>query len=146
MEYLGFDVGYGWWKPAPSQMQPLQDIQTRDDPKKGLHDVRSLIGACYVYRRRIHNFTYSSTPLTDLRKKTNPLRWSDKGEACFQELKKKFSSTNCLGVFRPKGDRRLVTDACDVGQGVPYTGGRSLNELSCLTANFKLQVRTTMEP
>ena len=22
MEYLGFDVGYGWWKPAVSKMQP----------------------------------------------------------------------------------------------------------------------------
>ena len=22
MEYLGFDVGYGWWKPAASKMQP----------------------------------------------------------------------------------------------------------------------------
>ena len=37
MEYLGFDLGYGWWKPAASKMQPLQDMQTRDDPKKVLH-------------------------------------------------------------------------------------------------------------
>ena len=36
MEYLGFHVGYGWWKPAASKMQPLQDMQIRDDPKKGL--------------------------------------------------------------------------------------------------------------
>ena len=27
MVYLGFDVGYGWWKPAVSKMQPLQDMQ-----------------------------------------------------------------------------------------------------------------------
>ena len=27
MEYLGFDVGYGSWKPAASKMQPLQDMQ-----------------------------------------------------------------------------------------------------------------------
>ena len=37
MEYLGFDLGYGWWKPAASEMQPLQDMQTRDDPEKVLH-------------------------------------------------------------------------------------------------------------
>ena len=42
MEHLGFDVGYGCWKPAASKMQPLQDMQIRDDPKKGLHDGRSL--------------------------------------------------------------------------------------------------------
>ena len=70
MEYLGFDVGYGWWKPAASKMQPLQDMQIRDDPKKGLHDVRSFVGACNFYRCHIHNFTYSSAPLTDLIKKT----------------------------------------------------------------------------
>ena len=73
MEYLGFDVGYGWWKPAASKMQPLQDMQIRDDPKKGLHDVRSFVGACNFYRRHIHNFTYSSAPLTDLIKKTYSL-------------------------------------------------------------------------
>ena len=26
MEYVGFDVRYGWWKPAASKMQPLQDM------------------------------------------------------------------------------------------------------------------------
>ena len=45
MEYLGFDVGYGCWKPAASKMQPLQDMQICDDPKKGLHDKRSFVGA-----------------------------------------------------------------------------------------------------
>ena len=56
MRYLGFDGGYGWWKPAASKMQPLQDMQIRDDPKKGLHDVRSFIGVCNFYRRHIQNF------------------------------------------------------------------------------------------
>ena len=60
IEYLGFDVGYGWWKPAASKMQSLQDIQIRNDPKRGLHGVRSFVGACNFYRRQIHNFTYSS--------------------------------------------------------------------------------------
>ena len=62
MEYLGVDIGYGWWKPVASKMQPLQDIQTRDNPNKGVHDVRSFVGACNFYRCHIHNFTYSSRP------------------------------------------------------------------------------------
>ena len=53
MEYLGFDVSYSWWKPAASKMQPLQDMQIRDDPKKGLHDVRSFVGACNFHRYTI---------------------------------------------------------------------------------------------
>ena len=127
MEYLGLDVGYGWWKPAASKMQPLQDMQIRDDPKKSLYDVRSFIGACNFYRRHVHNFMCSSAPLTDLIKKTNPWRWTDKEKACFQELKKKISSTNCLGVHRPKGDKILVTDACDVGGAwylIPVAGAQ----------------------
>ena len=140
MEYLGFDVGYGWWKPVASNMQPLQDMQISDDSKKELHDVRSFICVCNFYRRHIHNFMYSSAPLTHLIKKINPWRWTDKEEACFQELKKKISSTNCLGVPRPKGKKILVTDACDVGGLVRYTSGSSLTLLSCLTARFKVQV------
>ena len=126
MEYLGSDVGSGWWKPAASKMQPLQDMQIRDDPKKGLHDVRSFVGACNFYRRHIHNFTYSAAPLTDLIKKTTPWRWTAREEECFQELKKKIASSNCLGVPRPKGEIVLITDASDVGGGVRSTNGRSL--------------------
>ena len=121
MEYRCFDVGYGWWKPTAAKMQPLQDMKIHNDPKKGLHDVRSFIGTPNFYRRHIHSFTNSSVPLTDLIKKNNPWPWTDKEEACFQELRKKFCSTNCLGVPRPKGEPKLVTDACDVGQGgTPY--------------------------
>ena len=101
MEYLGFDVGYGSWKPAASNMQPLQYMQIRDDSKKGLHDVRSFIGARNSYRHHIHNFTYSSAPLTDLIETTNPFRWTDREEACFEDLEKKISSTNGPGGTPP---------------------------------------------
>ena len=101
MEYLGVDVGYGGWKPAKSKMQPLQNMQIRDDAKKGLHDVRNFVGACNLYRCHIQNFTYSSASLTDIIKKTYLWRWTYKKGACFQELKKKDSSTNCLGGTPP---------------------------------------------
>ena len=115
MEYLGFDVGYGWWKLAASKMQPPQDMRIRDDPKKGLHDVRSFVGACNFYRRHIHNCTYSSAPLTDLIKKATPWRWAAREDECIQELKKKIASSNCLGVPRRKGKIVMITDASDVG-------------------------------
>ena len=130
MEYSGFDVGYGWWKPAASKMQPLQDMQIRDDPKKGLHDVRSFVGDCNFYRRHINNFAYSSAPLTDLIKKPTPWRWTAREEECFQELKKKIASSNCLGVRRPEGEIVLITDASDVGGVVRSTNGRSLMPLN----------------
>ena len=78
MEYIGFDVGYVWWKPAASKMQPLQDMQIHHDRNSGIHHVPSFIGACNFWTRHIHNFTYSSAPLADLIKKTNPPGWTDK--------------------------------------------------------------------
>ena len=102
-EYLVFNVGYGCWKPAASKMQPLQDMQIRNDPEKGLHDVRSFVGACNVFGRPIHNFTYSFARLTDLINGTTPRSRTAREEECFQELKKKIASSNCLGVPRPKG-------------------------------------------
>ena len=141
MEYLVFIAGYGWCKPAASNMQFLQDMQIHHDPKKGLQNVKRFIGACIFYWLHVHNFTYSSAPLTDLVKKTNPWRWTHKEEDYFQELKKKFSSTTCLGIPRPMGEIILMTDACDVEGGVvSYSSSRSLTPLSWLTANFTLQV------
>ena len=130
MEYLVFDVGYGWWKPAASKMQPLQDMRIRDDLKKSLRDVRSFVGACNFYRRHMHTFTWSPAPLTDLIKKTTPGRWTAREEECFPELKKKIASSNCLGVPRPKGEIVLITDASDVGVVERSTNGRSLTQLN----------------
>ena len=54
-------------------------------------------------------------------KKTTPWRWTAREECCFQELKKKISSSNCLGVPRPKGEIVLINDASDVrGVGTIY--------------------------
>ena len=70
MQYLGFDIGYGGWTQAASKAKPLMDAKVRhEDPKKGLHDVRSFIRACNIYRCHIQNFTYTSAILTDLIKK-----------------------------------------------------------------------------
>ena len=77
MQYLQFDIGYGWWTPAASKAKPLMDAKVRhEDPKKALHDVCSFIGACNFYRCHIKNFSCTSAILTDLIKKTTTLgRW-----------------------------------------------------------------------
>ena len=137
MEYLGFDVGYGRWKRAASKMQPPQDMQIRNDPKKGLHHVRSFVGACNFFRRHIHNFTYSSAPLTDLIKKTTPWRWTTREEECFQELKKKIASSNCPGVPRPKGEIVLITDASDVGGAGTIYQWQELNPAELTRCHYR---------
>ena len=118
MQYLGLDVGYGWWTPAASKAKPLMDAKVRhEDPKKGLHDVRSFIGACNFYRRHIKNFTYTSAILTNLIKKSTTWGWGPQEQQAFHELKDKVANAKCLGVPRAQGEIILVTDASNVGGG-----------------------------
>ena len=118
MQYPGFDIGYGWWTPAVSKAEPLIDAKVRhDNPKKGFHDVRSFIGACNFYRRRIKNFTYTSAIVTDLSKKSTTWRWGPQEQQAFDELKDKGANAKCLGVPRAQGEIILATDASNVGGG-----------------------------
>ena len=104
MQYLGFDIGYGWWTPAASKAKPLMDAKVRhEDPKEGLHDVRSFIGACNFYRRHIKNFTYTSAILTDRIKKSTPWHWGPQEQQAINELKDKVGNAKCLGVPRAQG-------------------------------------------
>ena len=118
MQYLGFDVGPGWWIPAASKAIPLMDAQVRhEDPKKGLHDVRSFIGACYFYHRHMKNFTYTSAILKQLIEKSTTWRWGPQEQQGFDELKDKVANAKCLGLPREQGEIFLVTDASNVGGG-----------------------------
>ena len=129
MQYLGFDVGYGWWTPAASKAKPLMDAKVRhEDPKKGLHDVRSFIGACNFYRRHIKNFTYTSAVLTDLIKKSTTWRWGPQEKQAFDELKDKVANAKCLGVPRAQGKIILVTDASNVGGGGTFFQWQALEK------------------
>ena len=118
MQYLGFGIGYGWWTPAASKAKPLMDAKVRhDDPKKGVHDVRSFIGACNLYRRHIKNSTCTSPILTDLIKKSTTWRRGPQEQQVFDELKDKVANAKRLGVPRAQGEAILVTEASNVGGG-----------------------------
>ena len=118
MQYLGFDIGYGRWGPAASKAKALMDAKVRhEDPRKGLHDVRSFIGPCDFYRRHIKNFTYTSAILTDRIKKNTNWRWGPQEQQAFQELKDKVANARCLGVPRAQGEIIVVTDASNVRGG-----------------------------
>ena len=116
VQYLVFDISYGWWTPVASKAKPLMDAKVRhEDCKKGLHDIRSFIGACNFYRRHIKIFTYTSAILTDLIKKSTIWRRGPQEQQAFDKLKDKVTNPKCLGVPRAQGEIILVTDASNVG-------------------------------
>ena len=121
MQYLRFDIRYGCWTPAAPKATILMDAKVRrEDPEKGLHDVRSLIRACTFYRRHIKSLTYTSAIVKDLIKKSTTWHWGPQEQQAFGKLKDKVANAKCLGAFRAQGEIVLVTDASNVG------GGRTL--------------------
>ena len=103
---------------STSKAKPLINAKVQhEDPKKGLHDVRSFIEACNFYRRHIKNFTYTSAILTDLIKKSTTWRLGPQDRQAFDELKSKSPTLSAWACLQHKGEIILVTDACNVGEG-----------------------------
>ena len=112
---------------AASKVKPLMDAKVRhEDPKKGLHDVRSFIGACNFYHRHIKNFIYPCPVLTDLIKKSTTWRSGPQEQQAFDELKDKVAKAKCLGLPGAEGEIFLLTDTSHTG------GGGTLFQLQAL--------------
>ena len=115
MQHPGFDIGYGWWTPSASKAKPLMDAKVRhEDPKKALHDVRSFIGACNVYRCHIKNFTFTCAILGNLIKKSTIWCSGPQEQQAFDGIKDKVAHAKCLGVPKTQGEIILDTDASNV--------------------------------
>ena len=66
-------------------------------------------------------------------KKNAPWRWTTKEEECFQELKEKISSYNCLGVPCPQ----LITDASNIGGGGTIYQWQELNPIELTHCHYR---------
>ena len=112
LEYLGFCVGWGSWRPSEKKIQAIVDFKV-----KNLKDLRTFLGACNFFRRHVKAFTFSSAGLTDLLKKNARFVWTEKEESLIEEIKSKLLSSVPLGVPRSTGEMVVVTDASDRGGG-----------------------------
>ena len=80
------------------------DAKVRHEaPKKGLHDVRTFIGACNFYRRHIKNSTYTSAILTDLIKKSTTWRWGSQEQQGFDDSKTRWPTLSAWACLEHKG-------------------------------------------
>ena len=91
IEYLGFQVGWRWWRRVKEKVAPILKSSLRDDKTRGVKDIRAFLGSCNFYRRHIPYFTHSSPLLTGLTKKNVPWKCTPEHEAQFREIKGKLS-------------------------------------------------------
>ena len=128
VEYLGFEVGYQWWKPVKDKVAPLLKATIRDHPIQGVKDMQAFIGSCNFHRRHIRNFTYSSVLLTNLTKKSEKWECTRAHQAEFEQLKSKLASLSILGVPRADGEHVYISDASDEGGGGSLYQWQGINE------------------
>ena len=112
LDYLGFELGWGWWKPSANKVHPLMSAKIGS-----LKDLQRFLGALNFYRRHIKNFTFSSAPLTNLLRKNSPWRWTAVEETCLNELKQKLCDITQIGTPRGTGEMIMITDSSDIGGG-----------------------------
>ena len=117
VEYLGFEVGYQFWKSVEDKVVSLVKVTIRDHPVQGVKDIRAFIGSCNFYVRHIRNFTYSSVLVTNLTKKSETWEWIPAHQAEFEQLRSKLASLSILGVPRADGELVFISDASDEGAG-----------------------------
>ena len=80
-------------------------------------EVRSFMGMAGYYRRFIKDFSKMSSPLTNLTRKNQPFRWTEKCEQAFSKIKEALVNAPVLRV--PEGNEDLIvyTDASGSGLG-----------------------------
>src|SRR3954468_11170271 len=78
---------------------------------KNVRELQSFLGFANFYRRFIHNYSGTISPLTDNLKKNALFRWTEQCEAAFRGLKRQFTEAPVLAHYREDRETVLETDA-----------------------------------
>ncbi len=141
VRYLGFHLGHGQVRP---QIDKTAAVAACPSPKTK-KEVRQFLGLAGYYRRFVPNFSYLTSPLTDLTKKEapDPVQWT---ELCQQALTK-VKAALCGGplLHSPNFDLPflLQTDASDRGLGAVLAQVVGGEERPVLYLSRKLSKRET---
>lgn len=84
-------------------------------------ELRSFLGLANYYRKFIKGSSEIARPLTDLLKKAEVWRWSEKEQAAMEKLKQALSNAPVLLIPDPELPFELTTDASDYAIGAVLT-------------------------
>jgi hypothetical protein len=84
---------------------------------KNKYDIRSFLGLCTHYRRRIFCFANIAKPLTKLTEEKQAFQWTPEVEAAFQTLKVALCTDPILAYRQLREWFVVDTDASNVGVG-----------------------------
>ena len=78
-----------------------------------MKEVQFFLKLANYYKRFISRFEHIASPLTDLTKKNETFRWTEKAQKAFNRLKEAITSKPVLVMFDLTRSVKLETDASD---------------------------------
>jgi transposase InsO family protein len=114
VEFLGCLVGKNGVRMSPKKIEVVKNWPTPTSVK----DIQSFLGFVNFNRQFIQNFSKIAIPLTDLTKKENAFKWTDKQDKAFETLKQACIEPPVLVTFRSGEPLRFETDASDLAIGM----------------------------
>jgi hypothetical protein len=114
VEFLGCLVGKNGVRMSPKKIEVVKNWPTLTSVK----DIQSFLGFVNFNRQFIQNFSKIAIPLTDLTKKENAFKWTDRQDKAFETLKQACIEPLVLVTFRSGEPLRFETDASDLAIGM----------------------------
>lgn len=111
LEYLGHEISESGVRPGKAKITAVENFPT----PRNVHEIRQFIGLASYFRKFIKNFSIIAKPLTDLTKKQCAWCWGAEQETAFNNLKHALIQRPLLGLYDPKNETFLHTDASKHG-------------------------------
>ena len=61
-------------------------------------EVKSFLGLAGYYKRFVEGFSKMVSPLTQLTRKDQPFSWTNECEVCFEDMKRRLTTTPILAI------------------------------------------------
>lgn len=111
VEYLGFEISNSLVKPGEAKTKAIKNFET----PKSVHQIRQFIGLTGYFRHFVKNYAIIAKPLTDLTRKDEPWKWTEKEQVSFDSLKRTLMERPTLALYNPKVHTEVHTDASSKG-------------------------------
>lgn len=113
IEYLGYVIEGNTIRPLDNGIAAVKNYPIPQNQK----EMQSFIGLASYFRKFIEGFAIISAPLYKLLKKDDDFIFGETELKAFTTLKSKLIESPVLGIYNPKDETELHTDASAVGFG-----------------------------
>ena len=113
IKYLGYEISRNSIKPLQSNVEALQKVLAPVD----LKTLRGFLGKANYYTKFLPNRAILFYPLYQLLRKNVKWEWTPECQKAFETAKEILTSSPVIGIFDPKKEIVIYTDASNKGIG-----------------------------